>query len=147
MIYIGYSQGTTIGTWALNADPEYFDQRFKLFVALAPTVLFEHMGEEELKQLANSEVITGRVAALGFLEVNGKDRKKKPDELMGYVRENLGFICYMSPKACEPTIDFFSEEGMEHSPSVSLKRSNRERLPIFIASKGGTSFKNIMHMG
>jgi len=131
----------------LNADPEYFDQRFKLFVALAPTVLFEHMGEEELKKLANSEIITSRVEALGFVEVNGKDRNKKPDELMGYVREHLGFICYMSPEACKPNIDFFSKEGMDASPSVDLKRADMKRLPMFITSKGGTSFKNIMHMG
>lgn len=105
------------------------------------------MGEEELKKLAESEVITNRVAALGFVEVNGKDRNKKPDELMDYVRENLSFICYFNPKACGKSIDFFSEEGMDKSPSVDLKRSDRERLPMFIASRGGTSFKNIMHMG
>jgi len=51
------------------------------------------MGEEELKKLANSEIITSRVSALAFVEVNGKDRTKKPDELLGYVRENLSWLC------------------------------------------------------
>lgn len=37
---IGHSQGTTIATYAMAEDPEYFHKRINLFVALAPSIFF-----------------------------------------------------------------------------------------------------------
>ena len=37
---MGYSEGTTTSFYALATDPEYFESRVKLFVALAPTIYF-----------------------------------------------------------------------------------------------------------
>jgi len=80
------------------------------------------------------------------VEVGGKDRDK-PDELIQYIIKNLWYICFANPSACQTDLDYNDAEKMDASPSVDARRWDPERVPYLEQAKGGTSMKNIAHMG
>lgn len=96
---MGYSQGSAVGTWAVNVEPDYYAKKLKLFVALAPTVMFSHCKEPSLITAANNKHFGSTVLSMGFLEFNGKDRYK-PDELKEYLWKEYVFLCAADPDAC-----------------------------------------------
>ena len=50
---IGFSEGTTTSFYALSDEPEYFESKIDLFIALAPTIYFKHMKHEKLRNLVS----------------------------------------------------------------------------------------------
>ena len=96
--------------------------------------------------LSNHGALAYQILNLDFLEYGGKD-KNKPDELIKYIKENYSIICFFSPEVCEMNINFNTVKTLEASPSVNLDRSDRDRLPIYFKIEGGTSTKNLVHMG
>jgi predicted esterase len=52
IIIIGYSQGTTVSTYALATQPDYFKDKVSLFVAIGPSVFFKQAQEPLYRKLA-----------------------------------------------------------------------------------------------
>lgn len=48
IIYMAHSQGSAIGFWAFNLEPDFYEARIKLFVGICPAVFFEHSHETKL---------------------------------------------------------------------------------------------------
>ena len=126
--YIAHSQGASIGFWAFNVEPDFYEKRIKLFVGLCPAVLFEHSRETQLQALAEQESAQSVIFGLDFVEVGGKDRDK-PDELIEYILKNQVWICFANPDACRTELDYNSAEQMDASPSVDARRWDPERVP------------------
>ena len=68
----------------MNVEPEFYGEKLKLFVALAPTVMLDHCKEQALIKAAEAEELSNTILSTNFLEYNGKDRDK-PDELKQYI--------------------------------------------------------------
>ena len=45
IIAIGHSQGTLISAMSFALEPEYYKQRFSLFLAINPTIEFKYLSE------------------------------------------------------------------------------------------------------
>lgn len=144
--YLAHSQGSSIGFWAFNVEPEFYEAHIKLFVAICPAVFFEHSRETQLQELAEQESAQSVIFGLDFVEVGGKDRDKR-DELIQYIINNHLYICVANPGACRTDFDYNSAKEMDKSPSVDARRWDPERVPFLEQAKGGTSLKNIAHMG
>ena len=143
MTYIGYSQGTTVGTYALALHPEYYSTKIKLFVAIAPAVLFEHTREQKLLDLADMEMAQTLALRYNYLEFDGNAPHK--DDFVLYIKENYPSLCDYPGDPCSE--HYKSRENLEQSPSVNLAYTDPDRFEIYVRGKSGTSIKNIIHMG
>lgn len=140
---LGYSQGTTVISFGLASKPEYFDQKVKLFVALAPTILFKSSLEPGLKALADQKWIMDLLLQLNYLEFQGKNRNTDSD-FVAYVKATNPLFCTVYEEICN--FGKINEETMVASPSISIERMDRDRLEIYIKVRGGTSTKNMIQM-
>ena len=115
-------------------------------MALAPTVILDNCGEQSLIDYANAEDLSSNIQSMNFLEYNGKDRNK-PDELKEYMWKEYLFLCAANPDLCNFKIGIHTPEDIDASESADLRRVDMSRIQVFINGKGGSSIKNIIHMG
>ena len=108
--------------------------------------MFSHTKEQTLIDYANREDLSSTVQSLNFLEYNGKDRNK-PDELKEYIWKEYKWLCVASPNTCNFSVGINTVQEIDASPSADLRRVDMARIPVYIKAKGGTSIKNIVHMG
>lgn len=54
---IGYSEGTAVSTYALSIEPDYFEERVRRVIMLAPTIYFKHNKQPGLQNAANKMYI------------------------------------------------------------------------------------------
>jgi len=52
-----------------------------------------------------------------------------------------------APDSCNFKIGVVTAEDMDKSPSADLRRVDKSRVEIYLNAQGGTSLKNIVHMG
>jgi len=99
MTLIGYSEGTTTSFYALSEDPDYFEDKVNLFVALAPTINFKQMGEDNLRDLAKFESIFSILESQKYLEIEGKI--DPDDDFQAMLQQDYIFVCYMQSEICQ----------------------------------------------
>jgi len=94
---IGYSQGTTGITYALNEHEAYYRDKINLFVAIAPAIFFSHSNEEMLKSLADIKELQDMVLEMNYLEFhdNGMEQDEERD-FVYLVQNKYRWVCYMS---------------------------------------------------
>jgi len=63
--YIGHSQGTSQMFSALCEQPEFFKDKMKMYVALAPVVSLKNVGSDILKDLAKQEKVFNSLKMIG----------------------------------------------------------------------------------
>jgi len=114
-----------------------------LFVALAPSILFEYSTEDTYQQLSKLDWLQDLVITMSYLEFDGKDREKDTD-FLGYLKVNYPLVCLAYDDIC--SMGTLTKEKLDSSPSVDICRSDEERLEIYLAMTGGTSTKNLIHM-
>lgn len=145
LMLIGYSQGTTISMYALAENPQYYNERVSFLAALGPALLFENSNEPILKALAKETWLQTSVLSLGYLEYGGKGIRHG-DDFVSTISHAYPQTCPLYPDLC--SIGRMTAEKLDESPSVDIRRSDPERLEIFLEhqSDGGTSTKNLVHM-
>lgn len=144
--YIGYSQGATIGFWGMNTNPEYYESKVKLFVAIAPAVMFEYTRETKILEFADEDTAQYLIIGEDFLEFGGKN-KNKPDPFIKYIKKEFPTACSFDPEICDENRFYTSKESVDQSPSINIDRMDKDRVDLFMNTKGGTSSKNLIHMG
>ena len=84
--------------------------------------------------------------SLNYVEFDGPHKGNKND-LTTLLKEQpiLALFCEMNVKYCIK--DELDAESLDKSPSVDLKRIDMLRLPLYLRQIGGTSTKNMVHMG
>lgn len=143
---IGYSQGTTASMYALAEKYSYLNDKVSLFVALGPSVFFTDSDEPMYKKLAKATTLQKVLYSLGYHEFSSKPNGNMNDsrELTHQIKEDYAWICDYDERICDAKV---SREKLEQSPSVNLTRADPERIDIYMKDVGGTSLKNLIHMG
>lgn len=65
-------------------------------------------------------------------------------ELSHQIQEDYAWICNYDSRICDSKV---TREKLEQSPSVNLSRADPDRIDIYMKDNGGTSLKNLVHMG
>ena len=99
IILFGYSQGTTVSTYALATNSDFFADKVKLFVALAPAVLFKNSNEPSFKALSSQQWIMDLLLQFDYLEFEGKNRDVDSD-FVAYLKASNPFFCYAYNDIC-----------------------------------------------
>mmetsp|Transcript_14212 Transcript_14212/g.22130 ORF Transcript_14212/g.22130 Transcript_14212/m.22130 type:complete len:201 (-) Transcript_14212:37-639(-) len=98
-----------------------------------------------LVDLAKLKKLHSIALEMGFLEFH--DNGMEPDFKNDFVyiaKTDYSWVCYLSDVCTlKKTI---TPEYLDQSPSIDIKRSDPERLAMFLKIKGGTSTKNLIHM-
>ena len=82
-----------------------------------------------------------------FLEFGGKNRDK-PDPFIKYINSNFySAVCLADPYVCDPKRYYTTKESIDQSESIDVDRMDPSKLDLYINMKGGTSSKNLIHMG
>ena len=98
---IGYSEGSTTGLYAFAEEPEYYEQRVNLFIAMAPATEFLYSTDETLKTLSWFTSIFSVLKKYNYFEILGKQdpRLSMAEDL----KENYPSICWTMSLLCEPS--------------------------------------------
>jgi hypothetical protein len=81
---------------------------------------------------------------MDYLEYNGSPRITKDVSLLDLLKERYNWVCMVSDICKLPSQ---TVRGLDSSPSVDIRRQDYERLLLLLNIKGGTSLKNLVHMG
>lgn len=130
----------------MNTDPKYYESKVKLFVAIAPAVLFEYTKETKILEFADEDTAQMLIMENEFLEFGGKN-KDKPDPFVKYIKTEFPSACSWNPEMCDENRFYTTKESVDSSPSINIKRMDKDRVKLFLNTKGGTSSKNLIHMG
>jgi len=142
---VGYSQGTTVGTFGLAEMQEYFDKKVNLFVALAPSVLFLNSTEPVYKSLSGETALQDALLFLGYVEISMNEIGGHSKRDLSYeIKKDLPLVCYLAAQLCNPKMD---AKSLDESPSIDLKRANSSRISFYLNMPDGTSLKNFIQMG
>lgn len=60
------------------------------------------------------------------------------------ITEQYNWVCLVSEICKLPSN---TASGLDSSPSIDIRRQDYERLLLMLEVKGGTSLKNLIHMG
>lgn len=128
VIYIGHSQGTTQLFAAMSINPEYFQNKLKLFIALAPAARVKNMNSVLLKILRYLNVHT-LCEKLNFWEVLSSDTQL--EKMSSWIM---------------PKVPFLSHLMMELICDTNSQSYNSKRMSVYHSHiPGGSSIKAITH--
>ncbi len=130
LIYIGHSQGTTSLFAALTTSLEYFKERIKLFIALAPVARTGGISSKvcNLMRTLKLDLIFQK---LQFHEVLSHDEKLV--KLNSWIMPKIPFLC-----------NFILHSLGDDNPSLY---NNKRMMPVYISHQpGGSSIKAVGHL-
>ena len=105
----------------MNIDPQYYESKVKLFVAIAPPVLFEYTKETKILEFADEDTAQFLIMGENFVEFGGKN-KDKPDPFVKYIKREFPTACIFNPEICDENRFYTTKESIDQSPSVNVKR-------------------------
>jgi hypothetical protein len=82
--------------------------------------------------------------SLDYIEYNGSPRITSDVSLISLLTQEYEWVCLVSDICKLPSR---TASGIDASPSVDIRRQDYERLLLSLDIKGGTSLKNLVHMG
>lgn len=82
--------------------------------------------------------------SLDYIEYNGSPRITSDVSLISLLTQEYEWVCLVSD-ICK--IPGTTVRSIDASPSVDIRRQDYERLVLSLNIKGGTSLKNLVHMG
>ena len=96
---IGYSEGTTSTFFAASEDPEYYQSKLNVFIALAPVGSLKYVGDKKLKTMAYQTVLFNWLDKNGYLEIYGKDTND--NILINYIKKHHHDVCDVISQLCQ----------------------------------------------
>lgn len=114
----------------MASKPKYYSKRIKLFVAIAPAVLFEHVKEQKFIDLAEQEMAQTFALHYNYLEYDGNLPHK--DDFIYYIKENYPSLCDKPEFQDFCNEQFNTRESIELSPSVNLAYTDPDRLDVYM---------------
>ena len=105
----------------MNIDPKYYESKVKLFVAIAPPVLFEYTKETKILEFADEDTAQFLIMGENFLEFGGKN-KNKPDPFVKYIKTEFPTACTFDPELCDENRFYTTKDSLDSSPSIDVKR-------------------------
>eukprot|EP00347_Sterkiella_histriomuscorum_P000964 403373853 len=132
---IGFSQGTTITFASLAMNNEFYKDKVKAFIALAPVITMKNATSSLLKQLSQNDMIPLLLETNNFYEMFPEN-----DTTIQNTFDTLGQICIVLPSICTQTLSVFADTRAD--------LVNQDRISLYFKRfSAGTSLKNLVHMG
>ena len=122
---IGYSQGSTVSTYALADDIEFYKKHVSLYIAIAPSIQFKYSEENYFKAWAKEKEIQQLALTMDYLEYNGEPHRTQEVSLVDLIWENYNWVCLVSEICKMPSK---TANGLDASPSVDINRQDFKRL-------------------
>ncbi len=130
IIYIGHSQGTCMLLSAITMLPNYFNQKIKLFIALAPVARLNHMKSGFLKFLKRMK-FHKMLKTINQFEVFPDSAESS--NFNGWISKNL-------PSISNTTLEMISDDNIYNS------NTNIERVSVYLSHyPAGASLQSINH--
>lgn len=129
LIYVGHSQGTTIGLAAFSSQPQ-LAEKVSLAVLMAPAVFLQHVQSQAALELArfHSDQLILLAGAREFLPS------------MAVLQLLFGSVCATKPTLCANVLSLLCGYNPDNI--------NQTRLPIYLTyTPAGTSVQNMAHWG
>jgi hypothetical protein len=79
---------------------------------------------------------------MDYVEFDGPNSKNL---LSDYMWDNYPLFCYADDSYCD--FEILTVQSLNNSNSVNTNRADQTRLDIYVKLRGGTSLKNMIHMG
>lgn len=129
LFFIGHSQGTTSMFALLSTKPEY-NEKIKLYIALAPVATVGHM-------TSAIRYLTPFTSDLDFLlELLGVDE---------FLPSNV-FMKFLSELVCDTKVKFICDDVIFLLCGTDYSQLNQSRLGVYVAhSPAGASTQSIVH--
>ena len=129
MSYVGHSQGTTQFFMGASLKPDYYAEKFNLFVALAPVGKTGNLGFESLHLAAKHVGLVEYIMVDVFHQYN----LFPPPELG---QEALILFCNLLPFVCKDFNKIFFQDDIDNAARLDVAVSN---MPV------GSSYRNYVY--
>lgn len=141
--YIGHSQGTSQMFAALAENPDFFRDRLKIFIAIAPVVLLNNMQCEIVHKLHVQIRATLKLMGPNIIPIPGAGNR-----IVDFVLNTQGGMKIagsLSSIATDGNVDVMSHEGLEmhqkfFPAGTSFRCADHLRQLVFNEGKGFTKY-------
>lgn len=130
----------------MASDPDYFDIKLNIMVALSPAVFFKHATDGILDRLSWLESLSPTFKDYSYLEVLGVDNPRI--SMAKDLTENHRAMCWIYSDICKKSNITLSQ--LVKMGSLNPLYQKRERLDYYMnvsfRGRSGTSLKNLNHL-